>query len=78
MIEKQRTREIKKLFKDETKYPAFEEYTGLDNIKRIRTYLVLKDDFNTLIKLEELGMVTDDLIKELKSRGYTKINILKK
>lgn len=78
MIEKSRTRMIKKLFENDTNYKAFEEYTGLDNIKRVRTYLVLKDDFNTLIKLEELGIVTDELIKDLKNSGYSKINILKK
>lgn len=74
MVKGKQTRLIETLYKGEIKTLAYEIYTGSDIIPHIRTYAILNDEFDTIIKLEELGRIDVNTIEELKSFGYVQIS----
>ena len=70
MKENTRTKFIKKLYKEEIKELIYEEYIDIDDIRKIRTYMLLNDAFNTIIKLENIGIWSEEKIKTLNNLGY--------
>lgn len=81
MVKGNQTRLVEKLYKGEILELAYEVYNGSDSVSHIRTYAILNDEFNTKIKLEELGQFKEDLILELKANGFVDLSdnlILKK
>ena len=75
MIKGPRTKLVEKLYKSEIKFFGFEIYIASDEVPHIRTFAVLNDTFDTKIKLEELGPVTDYLLDELEDASYIPSNI---
>lgn len=74
MIGTDRTNKLKKLFGEEMTNLYYEVYKGSDDLTRVRTYAKLNDGFNTMLKLEELGVFTEALENELNNSNYTKID----
>ena len=75
MIGTNRTNSLKRLFKDEISNLCYEVYKGNDELMRIRTYAILDDGFNTRIKLEELGVYSESLERELNNSGYSSLDL---
>ncbi len=73
MKDKARTRWVKMVYKDQIVAFFYEEYVSFDNLRRIRTYCVLEDNYSRLIKLDEYGVWKEETIKELVDEGYTSI-----
>ena len=72
MKESERTRFLKKLYKDETKALLYEEYEN-NNIRLLRTYILLNDEFSTLLRLDTIGIYSEDKIKYIESLNYKNI-----
>ena len=73
MKDKARTRWMKMVYGNQIKNYFYEEYISFDNLRRIRTYCVLDDEFNRLIKLDEYGVWKQSTIDELENDGYVSI-----
>ncbi len=73
MKDKARTRWMKMVYGNQIKNYFYEEYISFDNLRRIRTYCVLDDEFNKLIKLDEYGVWKQSTIDELENDGYVSI-----
>lgn len=73
IIESERTKKIKSLYKDETKYLGFEEKICPNGQKIIRTYLILDNGFDDKLKLEDLGYSTNETKLSLMNMGYRQI-----
>lgn len=73
MKDKTRTKWIKMIYKDQIKNFFYEEYVSFDNLRRVRTYCMLDDEFKKLIKLDEYGVWSQRLIDELENEGYVSI-----
>ncbi len=65
---------VKRLFQGEALSFVYVIYNSVDNLKRVRTYLMLTDSNNMLYKLEEEGLYSIELIERLKREGYTEFN----
>ncbi len=65
---------IKRLFEEPIKIYGYEVYEWIDMVKRVRTFVVLDDELNTVIDLEEVGIYSKELIDFLESKGYKEIN----
>ncbi len=76
MVGTGRTNKLIRLFEGEIDKLYYEIYIGNDELKRVRTYAKLNDGFNTLLKFEELGLYTEELVNELKFNGYTKLDTM--
>lgn len=73
MTEGKRTRLIKTLYNDEIRSYVYEVYIGSDTVPHIRTFAILDDEFDTKIKMEELGQKDQRIIDELREKGYKEI-----
>lgn len=73
MKDKTRTKWVKMIYKDQIKSFFYEEYVSFDNLRRVRTYCMLDDEFKKLIKLDEYGVWSQRLIDELENEGYVSI-----
>ena len=70
MKESKRTKFLKELYKDEIKDLVYEEYYDSALRRRVRTGFILNDEFSTYIKLDELGVSTNEMVNDLISLGY--------
>lgn len=61
---------IEKLYKNEIKAYRYELYRGSTGETHIRTWIILDDDFDTRLKVDELGIYSEETIEELKRNGY--------
>lgn len=53
---------------------AYEIYEGIDKTPRIALYILLDDEFETSIKLDELGIPSEELINNLEKIGYRQVH----
>lgn len=65
-----RTKFVKKIYKDEIKDLFYKEYISEDNLRRIKTFMILDDIFHTIINLDNFGVWDEDKIKYLESNNY--------
>ncbi len=78
MKDSSNARTVRRIFKDETKCYGYEIYeNNMDNLKRVKTFLVLNDGFDTTLPLNDLGPLTDETLEELKNEGYIEVGKLK-
>lgn len=70
MIKGKRTLLIESLYKEEVEAYKYEIYIGSTGQEHIRTWAILNDGFGTKIKIEELGIYSDDLKDDLEKNGY--------
>ena len=73
MIESSRTKFLKRIFKNEIKALLYEEYNN-NHLKLLRTFMLLNDEFYTLLRLDEIGMWSEDKIHYLEKLNYKDIN----
>lgn len=64
---------IENLYKREIESFNYEVYIGSTGQEHVRTWATLNDDFNTKIKVDELGIYSESLIEALKKEGYKPI-----
>ena len=75
--ESNRTKFLKKIYADEIDSLYYEEYISNDNLKRLKTYMVLNDSFHTTFNLDNYGLFDEDKIKYLESNNYKSSNVKK-
>lgn len=73
MIESSRTKFLKRIFKNEIKALLYEEYNN-NHLKLLRTFMLLNDEFYTLLRLDEIGIWSEDKIHYLEKLNYKDIN----
>ncbi len=74
ITESQKAKTLRKAFKNsESDILAYEIYEGIDRTARIALYIILDDDFKTTIKLDELGIPSEELITNLEKIGYVQV-----
>lgn len=74
MVETKRMKMLISIYREDIKYKIFEEYESFDNLKRLRTYILLNDGFNTTLKMDEIGLSSEEAINELENLGYVSID----
>lgn len=70
MIKSKRTLLIESLYKNEVEEYKYEIYVGSTGQEHVRTWAILNDGFGTKIKIEDLGIYSEDLIEDLEKNGY--------
>lgn len=61
---------IEKLYIGEIKEYRYELYRGSTGETHIRTWIILDDEFETKLKVDELGIYSEETIEDLKRNGY--------
>lgn len=74
ITESKKAKTLREAFRtNETDILAYEIYKGIDRTPRIALYILLDDEFRTSIKLDELGIPTDELITNIEKIGYVQV-----
>lgn len=74
ITESKKAKTLREAFKtSETDILAYEIYEGIDKTPRIALYILLDDEFETSIKLDELGIPSEELINNLEKIGYRQV-----
>ncbi len=74
ITESKKAKTLREAFRtSETDILAYEIYKGIDGTPRIALYILLDDEFRTSIKLDELGIPTDELITNIEKIGYVQV-----
>lgn len=75
ITESKKAKTLREAFKtSESDILAYEIYEGIDKTPRMALYIILDDEFRTSIKLDELGMVSDELITNIEKLGYVQVH----
>lgn len=74
MVETKRMKMLISIYREDIKYKIYEIYKSFDELERVRTYIILNDGFNTTLKMDELGLNTEETINELENLGYVSID----
>jgi len=74
ITESKKAKILREAFKtSENDIPVYEIYEGIDKTPRVAIYILLDDGFNSKIKLDELGIMSNELITNLEKLGYKQI-----
>ncbi len=75
ITESKKAKTLREAFKtSDSDILAYEIYEGIDKTPRVALYIILDDEFRTSIKLDELGVISDELIINLEKIGYVQIH----